>query len=60
MLTPREQQIADLVCEGLTNKQISFELGISVNVVKHHLTVIFQKTKVKNRIELKKFFDKNR
>jgi FixJ family two-component response regulator len=35
-LTPRERQVADLVAEGLLNKQIAYALGISEETVKVH------------------------
>ena len=51
-LTARESDIADAVVEGLTNKDIAAKLGISEETVKHHLTSIFDKTGVSNRLEL--------
>ncbi len=42
-LTEREQQVVDLVLQGLTNKQIANELVITVHTVKCHLVKIFMK-----------------
>jgi DNA-binding NarL/FixJ family response regulator len=51
-LTRRERQIIDVVVEGQTNKDIASTLGISEYTVKHHLTNIFDKVGVYNRVEL--------
>jgi DNA-binding NarL/FixJ family response regulator len=51
-LTRRERQIVDVVVEGQTNKDIAATLGISEYTVKHHLTNIFDKLGVYNRVEL--------
>jgi two-component system nitrate/nitrite response regulator NarL len=51
-LTPREREIAQLVCQGLKNKQISAVLGITPGTVKVHLMHIFEKTGVRDRFEL--------
>lgn len=54
-LTPREVEIVRLVCLGLENQAVSDELYVSIHTVKHHMTAIFHKLKVKNRIELANF-----
>lgn len=41
-----------LLAEGLTNKQIAQKLGISNYTVRDHLSSVFEKTDVKNRVEL--------
>jgi DNA-binding CsgD family transcriptional regulator len=51
-LTRREIEIAELVCQGLTNQDIREELGIGVGTVKTHLIRIFQKMGTKNRASL--------
>lgn len=51
-LTPREQQIANLVAQGLTNAQIGAELWITRNTVKQTLKRIFRKLDVSARAEL--------
>lgn len=51
-LTARELDIVDGVVQGLGNKGISDLLGISPFTVKHHLTRIFTKLGVTNRVEL--------
>jgi len=51
-LTERERAIIALICEGLRNKQIAERLYISQTTVVHHLTSIFNKLGVANRLEL--------
>lgn len=51
-LTQRECQIATLVCAGQANKQIGRELGISERTVKAHLTEIFRKLGISDRLML--------
>jgi two-component system, NarL family, nitrate/nitrite response regulator NarL len=51
-LTPREQQVMELVEQGLKNKEIGRELGIRPGTVKIHLKHIFEKTGVRGRYGL--------
>lgn len=51
-LTYREQQIANLVAQGLTNKQIGAKLWITQNTVKQSLKRMFRKLNVSARAEL--------
>lgn len=51
-LTPREQQVMELVEQGLKNKEIAAELGIRPGTVKIHLKHIFEKTGVRGRYGL--------
>ncbi|MGJ9457691.1 LuxR C-terminal-related transcriptional regulator [Oceanobacillus sp. CF4.6] len=48
-LSPREQEVLDLVIQGLNNKEIAQELYISGHTVKNHVTKIFQKLDVPDR-----------
>ncbi|MFJ3776282.1 LuxR C-terminal-related transcriptional regulator [Streptomyces sp. NPDC090075] len=52
VLSPREQDIAELVSQGLSTKQIAERAFISENTVKQHLKRVFAKTDVRNRAEL--------
>lgn len=52
MLTARELEIAKLVGEGLNNKLIAQKLNIKDRTVKSHLTKIFNKLDVKDRLQL--------
>ena len=51
-LTPAQFKIFTLVCEGLLNKQIAYELDITENTVKTHLSNIFAKFNVRKRTSL--------
>jgi DNA-binding CsgD family transcriptional regulator len=50
-LTERELQVLRLLAEGLGNKQIGAQLGISASTVKYHLQAIFTKLGVRTRSE---------
>ena len=52
VLSPREQEIATMVSQGLTTKQIASKAFISENTAKQHLKRIFAKTDVHSRAEL--------
>ncbi len=51
-LTDREQGVIALIAEGLKNKQIAERLFISETTVTHHLSSIFSKLGVSDRLEL--------
>ena len=51
-LTPREKQIVSLIGEGLKNTEIAARLGIGEKTVRNHLTIIFDKLGVSDRLEL--------
>ena len=51
-LTPRENEILDLIQKGYSNKDIAKELFISVSTVKTHINNIFKKKKVAKRKDL--------
>jgi two-component system nitrate/nitrite response regulator NarL len=51
-LTEREHQVIALIAEGLKNKQIGERLFISETTVTHHLSSIFSKLGVSDRLEL--------
>jgi len=50
-LTPREQQVAQLLADGLTNKEIAGRLEVSEHTVKFHLNGILRKLGVSTRTE---------
>ena len=50
-LTERESEVLELLAQGLANKQIALELGISEHTIKFHVSSIYTKLGVTNRIE---------
>jgi two-component system, NarL family, nitrate/nitrite response regulator NarL len=50
-LTGREEEILSLVSRGMTNKEIANRLHLTERTVKHHMTSIMRKSKVRNRVE---------
>lgn len=59
-LTPREMQVAEMVHRGGNNKLIARELDISERTVKAHLSAIFRKLDIENRLHLALFFSELR
>jgi DNA-binding NarL/FixJ family response regulator len=51
-LTDREREIAALVAEGKSNKQVAAAVFLSEKTVEHHLSRIFAKVGVRSRVEL--------
>ncbi|MFO6423098.1 response regulator [Motilimonas sp. KMU-193] len=50
-LTPQQYRVLVMLNEGLLNKQIAYELGVSEATVKAHVTAIFRKLEVSNRTQ---------
>jgi len=50
-LTPRQQDVFDLLVTGLTNEEIAERLGITSYGVKYHVAAILQRLGVENRYE---------
>ncbi|WP_007027146.1 LuxR family transcriptional regulator, partial [Saccharomonospora iraqiensis] len=55
-LSPQQEQIAALVAEGATNREIAARLYISHRTVDHHLRNIFAKLDIRSRVELTKLY----
>jgi DNA-binding NarL/FixJ family response regulator len=51
-ISPRETDIVREICNGLSNKEISEKLFISLQTVKDHTHRIYIKTNVKSRVRL--------
>jgi DNA-binding NarL/FixJ family response regulator len=52
LVTPREEQVVALVAEGLSNREIAQELGVSEHTVKKYVFRIFEKLGISTRVEL--------
>lgn len=52
LLTRREQDVVELVEEGLTNRQIAHELKLSEHTIRNNLFRIFDKLGISTRVEL--------
>jgi DNA-binding CsgD family transcriptional regulator len=55
-ITGRERDVIELICRGKTNQEIADRLFLSLKTVKDHNYSIFQKTGVKNRVQLANLF----
>jgi DNA-binding NarL/FixJ family response regulator len=51
-LTPQQFRVLSMIAEGLLNKQIAYELGVSEATVKAHMTAIMRKLGVTNRTQV--------
>jgi DNA-binding NarL/FixJ family response regulator len=51
-LSEREQQVAELIGRGMSNKEIADSMGITVRTVKAHLSSVFVKTGCRDRLEV--------
>ena len=52
VLTPRERAVAMQVAEGASNKEVARRLDITLRTVKAHLSAIFDKLDVRDRLQL--------
>ena len=50
-LTRQQARILDLICQGMLNKQIAYELSIAETTVKAHVTAIMRKLGVQSRTQ---------
>jgi DNA-binding NarL/FixJ family response regulator len=50
-LTPQQVRVLMMLSEGLLNKQIAFELGVSEATIKAHVSAILQKLAVESRTQ---------
>lgn len=51
-LSPRQKQIATLIAEGRTNREIAEALGIDVSTVDTHRSLIYRALRVHSAVEL--------
>ncbi|XSG77777.1 response regulator transcription factor [Herpetosiphon llansteffanensis] len=50
-LTKREFEVAELLSQGLLNREIAAQLCVSEVAIEQHLTRIYRKLAVRNRVE---------
>ena len=59
-LTLRELEVMNLLIQGYTNPQISDKLSIARNTTKAHISSIYEKLGVENRVQaVVKYFEEN-
>jgi two-component system nitrate/nitrite response regulator NarP len=59
-LSRKERAMLEALSKGLTNRELSKELGISTNTVKFHLSNMYEKLSVKNRSQAIAFYYSSR
>lgn len=60
LTTKRDDQIIELVAEGLKNKEIAERLGTTEHVIKNYLRVVYDKLGMWNRVELALWYEGHR
>jgi len=60
LLTKREEELAELVAEGLTNRDIARQISLTEHTVRNYLFRIFNKLGTSNRLELALYVIKQR
>jgi DNA-binding NarL/FixJ family response regulator len=50
-LTPQQARVLSMIAEGLLNKQIAYELGVSEATIKAHVSAVLQKLNVDSRTQ---------
>jgi DNA-binding NarL/FixJ family response regulator len=50
-LTPQQSRVLSMLAEGLLNKQIAYELGVSEATIKAHVSAVLQKLGVDSRTQ---------
>jgi two-component system nitrate/nitrite response regulator NarL len=50
-LSPRQEQVLDLIAQGLSNKEVAGKLQLTERTVKHYMTDLLHKLQVRNRTE---------
>ena len=56
-LTPRQQEVAVLICGSYTNREIARKLNISISTVKTHIRHILPKFGLNSKDQLQQYFE---
>ena len=59
-LTDRELEVAELVAEGLTNKEVATRLRLSVRTAENHVLNVMNKLGLDNRAQVAAWFTRSR
>jgi len=51
-VTERERELLNCLCQGLSNKEIARELGLSPNTVRNYLQRLQERFEIRNRVQL--------
>lgn len=51
-MSPRELDVAKLVCSGLSNEEIAFQLDIKAATVKTHLRNVYRRIRVQRKLDM--------
>jgi DNA-binding NarL/FixJ family response regulator len=52
VLAQREDEVANLVAEGMTNREVAQKLGVAEHTVSNYLFRIYEKLGISSRVEL--------
>ncbi|WP_237341339.1 helix-turn-helix transcriptional regulator [Williamsia soli] len=55
-LTPQEEAVTRLVCQGFTNREVASELFVSAKTVQYHLTHVYAKLGIRSRVDLARVY----
>jgi DNA-binding NarL/FixJ family response regulator len=56
-LSPRELRVAQLAADGRTNREIAYQLYVTLKTIEGHLARAYAKLSIERRHQLSKFFD---
>ena len=56
-LSPRELRVVQLAAEGRTNREIAYQLYVTLKTIEGHLARAYSKLGIERRHQLSKFFD---
>jgi non-specific serine/threonine protein kinase len=59
-LTGRELEVASLVAEGMTNKEVATRLGLSVRTAENHVLNVMNKLGLDNRAQVAAWYTRSR